>query len=296
MTANKNMRTEGLKRTIRFKDNKISIITNLEMHNTNNNPEERLNALTTVLCTNGESKIALNARDLEIKEGDLIIAMPGTILQGYGMSEDFNALGFYLSQEFFEELSSMPLGLLNARAYIQEHPVIHINQEATTLFVQYHELIQSKLTNEQPSKHHRLIMDMLMQAFLYEFHDAIENDAESLPTFKFTSGDNLYKQFIEIILNSYPKPRSVEWYASQLHVTPKYLSSVTKQSCGQTALTVINRYVLEDVKRNLMRPEKTIKEVVNELNFPSISFFGKYVKKHLGKSPKFYREDIRKQI
>ena len=296
MTANNNTRAEGLKRTIRFKDNKISIITNLDFHNANTNPEERLNAFTTVLCTSGTGKIALNARDFEMKEGDLIIAMPGTILQGYGMSEDFNALGFYLSQSFFEELSSMPLGLINARAYIQEHPVIHIGRDAQKLFVQYHELIQSKLTDETPTKHHKLVMDMLMQAFMYEFHDTMESDAESLPTFKFTSGDNLYKQFVELILNSYPKPRSVEWYASQLHVTPKYLSSVTKQSCGQTALTVINRYVLEDVKRNLMRPEKTIKEVVNELNFPSISFFGKYVKKHLGKSPKFYREDIRKQI
>lgn len=288
--------SEGLKRTIRFRDNKISIITNIEAHNDNTSPEERLNAMTTVLCTQGEGKLALNARDIKIKAGDLMVATPGTMVQGYCMSEDFNAMGFYLSKEFFEELSNMPLGLINARVYIQEHPIIHISQDAMDLFMQYHELIQSKLNNEQPTKHHRLALNLLMQAFMYEFHDAMEKDAESLPTFKYTSGDNLYKQFVEIVINSYPKPRSVEWYASQLHVTAKYLSSVTKQCCGQTALTIINRYVLEDVKRNLMRPEKTIKEVVNELGFPSISFFGKYVKKHLGKSPKFYREEIRKQI
>lgn len=296
MTTNNDKPSEGLKRTIQFRDNKISIITDMAQHNGNTSPEERLNALTTVLCTRGEGKLALNARDLKIKAGDLMVAVPGTMVQGYALSEDFKALGFYLSKEFFEELTSMPLGLVNANVYIQEHPIICINQDARELFVQYHELIQSKLNNEHPTKHHKLVMDLLMQAFMYEFHDTMEKDAERLPTFKYTSGDNLYKQFVEIIINSYPKPRSVEWYASQLHVTAKYLSSVTKQCCGQTALTIINRYVLEDVKRNLMRPEKTIKEVVNELGFPSISFFGKYVKKHLGKSPKFYREEIRKQI
>ena len=34
----------------------------------------------------------------------------------------------------------------------------------------------------------------------------------------------------------------------------------------------------------------SIKEIAYCLNFSSISFFGKYVRKHLGMSPKHYRE------
>ena len=36
--------------------------------------------------------------------------------------------------------------------------------------------------------------------------------------------------------------------------------------------------------------QKSIKEIACELEFPNLSFFGKYVKKHLGMSPKAYRE------
>ena len=54
--------------------------------------------------------------------------------------------------------------------------------------------------------------------------------------------------------------------------------------------------MVEDIKRNLMRPEKSIKQIVCELDFPSISFFGKYVKKNLGMSPKYYREQIIKNL
>lgn len=38
--------------------------------------------------------------------------------------------------------------------------------------------------------------------------------------------------------------------------------------------------------------QKSIKEIACELDFSNLSFFGKYVKKHLGVSPKNYREQI----
>ena len=41
---------------------------------------------------------------------------------------------------------------------------------------------------------------------------------------------------------------------------------------------------------------KSVKEISNELDFPNSSFFGKYVKKHLGMSPKNYRERFVKGI
>ena len=37
---------------------------------------------------------------------------------------------------------------------------------------------------------------------------------------------------------------------------------------------------------------KSIKEIACELGFPNLSFFAKYVKKHLGVSPKAYKEQI----
>ncbi|WP_044266342.1 helix-turn-helix domain-containing protein [Bacteroides timonensis] len=40
----------------------------------------------------------------------------------------------------------------------------------------------------------------------------------------------------------------------------------------------------------LRNSQKSIKEIANELNFPNLSFFGKYVKQHLGTSPKQYKE------
>lgn len=283
---------KALKQEITFSQNRIAIISNLELHLSEKLPGgQRFTGCATLLCTKGRSRFLHNYRELSIEEGDMLVCAPGDYLEGVEMSDDFSTCGFYLTEQFFKELSNIPLGLVNARVYISEHPIMHINKRAAEVFKQYYELIRSKLNVETPIKHHKLITDLLLEAFIYEFHDTLENTIEAQPM-HFTSGDNLYKDFLNLIFSSYPKPRSVVWYANKLNVTPKYLSSVTKIQGGETASTIINRYVLEDVKRNLMRPEKTIKEIVCELNFPSISFFGKYVKKHLGLAPKFYRKQI----
>ncbi|MFR9260817.1 MAG: helix-turn-helix domain-containing protein [Bacteroides cellulosilyticus] len=48
--------------------------------------------------------------------------------------------------------------------------------------------------------------------------------------------------------------------------------------------------MVKDILYLLRNSQKSIKEIANELNFPNLSFFGKYVKQHLGMSPKQYRE------
>ena len=62
-----------------------------------------------------------------------------------------------------------------------------------------------------------------------------------------------------------------------------------KESSGETASELINRYVVKDIDFLLKQRGKSIKEICNELEFPNLSFFGRYVKKHLGLSPKQYR-------
>ena len=105
----------------------------------------------------------------------------------------------------------------------------------------------------------------------------------------FTSGEYLFKNFINLLASSHPKNRKVEYYAEKLYVTPKYLSLVCKKCGNKTASKIISLYVLKDIDYLLKYSSKSIKEIVNELEFPNISFFGKYVKKHFGISPKAYR-------
>lgn len=89
------------------------------------------------------------------------------------------------------------------------------------------------------------------------------------------------------------KPRTVSWYAEQLYVTPKHLSTVCKQVSGRTAFEWINEYVTIDIRNLLKNTNKPIKEIVDMLRFPNTSFFGSYCRKHFGMPPMEYRNHLR---
>ena len=107
----------------------------------------------------------------------------------------------------------------------------------------------------------------------------------------FTDQDALWENCtLDLLACTEVKKRSISYYAGKLCVTPKYLSTVCKKVSGKTAFEWINDYVVEDIKYFLKYSNKSIKEISEHQDFPNISFFGKYVKTHLGTSPTDYRK------
>lgn len=130
-----------------------------------------------------------------------------------------------------------------------------------------------------------------MLALFYDMQIVLERVIQHNPR-PFTSREALFKRFMDLIESAYPRPRSVSYYAERLNVTPKYFSSVCKQVGGQKATDIIDQYVVKDIVYLMSHTQKSIKEIACELDFSNLSFFGKYVKKHLGVSPKNYREQV----
>ena len=59
-------------------------------------------------------------------------------------------------------------------------------------------------------------------------------------------------------------------------------------------MDLINEHAMEHIKYQLRNSDKSIKEIAEEFNFSNQSFFGKYVKAHLGVSPQQYRDEKEK--
>lgn len=92
------------------------------------------------------------------------------------------------------------------------------------------------------------------------------------------------------LLQQYNKrERNVSFYARQLNITPKYLSSVVKEVSGKTAARWIDESVILEAKALLKYSGLSIQEIAYQLNFSTQSFFGKYFKQHTGTSPSRYK-------
>lgn len=97
-----------------------------------------------------------------------------------------------------------------------------------------------------------------------------------------------FNDFISKLSEKHKQERSVQYYASALNITPKYLSTIVLNHTGLTASQVIDCYVIYAIKQTLYTNQRNIKATSQDFNFPSQSFFGRYFKRITGISPNQY--------
>lgn len=85
---------------------------------------------------------------------------------------------------------------------------------------------------------------------------------------------------------------TVNYMASQLHLSPKYLSDLLKQETGKTALELIHLYVISEAKNMLVEGEQSISEIAYQLGFENPPYFSRLFKKEVGMSPKEYKNQL----
>ncbi len=287
--------TEIIEKVATYKDEQVIIHNQVNKIDAIEQNTIKADFFLVILCLKGKASLSLNNNSYDIGPNDLMIYHPQTLLKHGTIGDDFECCGFCLSPEYAKRVFILSASTSNwcSRLYLDQHPIIPLNEEESQLFCQYYHLLYSKLTGT-PHRHQRELINSLLQAFIYEFQDALEKYIQLRPT-SFNSSSNLFNAFIELLVSSYPKERSVSYYASRLFVTAKYLSAICKENSGETASDLITSYVMKDVEYLLKCPDKSIKEIANELNFATLSFFGKYVKRNLGISPKEYREKLSQQ-
>lgn len=107
--------------------------------------------------------------------------------------------------------------------------------------------------------------------------------------------EQIMKRFTALLEKFYQRERTVQFYADQLYVTPKYLSACTKQLTGHTANWWINSYVLRDATNLLVHSNMSVKTIASRLNFEDQMLFGKYFRRQMGMSPTAYkRQELKK--
>ena len=94
------------------------------------------------------------------------------------------------------------------------------------------------------------------------------------------------------LTQNFREHREVSWYAEQMCITPKYLTTTVKLVSGKGANEWIWTYVIEEAKLQLRTTHKPIQQISAELHFTSQSFFGKYFKQYTDMSPQAYRKSL----
>ncbi len=85
---------------------------------------------------------------------------------------------------------------------------------------------------------------------------------------------------------------TVNYMASELNLSPKYLSDLLKQETGKTALELIHLFVITEAKNLLVEGQKSIAEIAYDLGFENPPYFSRLFKKEVGVSPKEFQNKM----
>lgn len=133
------------------------------------------------------------------------------------------------------------------------------------------------------------VVESLIEAYLYMVLSVVGNTSVEQKATRRNSSVVVLNRFYDLLKDNYLRERSVDFYASQLGVTSKYLSIVCTKYRGVTASRIIDGAVIRHAKMLLKQQGVSIQDVATTLNFTSQSFFGKYFKQRVGVSPSRYK-------
>jgi AraC-like DNA-binding protein len=281
---------EGI-RDVDYKDEGFAFHTDIrELHIEHGSM--RVEMFTILACIKGRLQMEKNGRLFNVGQNDVLMCNPNDILDNCLMSPDFEGAILCLSQRGIVGLISES-DLWDRIFHLAQSPLIHVSDDGARHISFYGQMLRDSISMPRTT-YRRQVIASIIQAALYEMLD-ITADGSAIPHGEglIHQGEVLFKSFIKLLTECKVKPRRVTWYANQLCITPKYLSFVCKQVSGKTALEWINEYVLIDVRHWLKNSDRSIKEIADLLDFPNISFFGKYCRAHLGMSPMKYRRELR---
>lgn len=129
-----------------------------------------------------------------------------------------------------------------------------------------------------------------LKAFFIGFHEYLQRNPQYRPDeVKSYRVRELFNRFMMLLEKDYKISRDVNYYAEQMNISSKYLTNIVSQVTGHTPKTIIDQYVILQLKMHLKRSTQSIKEMAWEFHFADVSFFCRYFKKHTGLTPQQIR-------
>jgi len=248
----------------------------------------RIDAFIIGVGTEGETSVSFNLHEFRLKKDSMFIFTPKNILQ-VNSQQYFKADVIAISPDFMRRINiknMMPLFLK-----FVENPTLALTPEESRSMRGM--IAQIERETRGPETHFSFdIVSGLIAATIYKVGDIMYHYLAEHPEGQNNShnrAEEYFKQFTHLLGEHFREERSVGFYARQLCITPKYLTTLIKRISGQSVSEWIDNYVILEAKTLLKYSTMSIQEIAYYLNFPNQSFFGSYFKRNTGMSPSQYK-------
>ena len=250
----------------------------------------RIDAFIIGVGTEGETSVSFNLHEFRLKKDSMFIFTPKNILQ-VNSQQYFKADVIAISPDFMRRINIDIKNMMPLFLKFVENPTLALTPEESRSMRGM--IAQIERETRGPETHFSFdIVSGLIAATIYKVGDIMYHYLAEHPEGQNNShnrAEEYFKQFTHLLGEHFREERSVGFYARQLCITPKYLTTLIKRISGQSVSEWIDNYVILEAKTLLKYSTMSIQEIAYYLNFPNQSCFGSYFKRNTGMSPSQYK-------
>lgn len=258
-----------------------------------------------LICRKGKAMLNVNYKDWELCEGAVITLFPNDVVElkvdgdfKSPQTENGDCKSPQTANSFQAEILKYNPSLLREASLQLEQTVYSSLREdrcrqdtpvVTNIINGMFGLLKVYFDQSECTCISQLVLCQL-KAFFIGFYEYLQRNPQYRPDeVKSYRVRELFNRFMMLLERDYKISRDVNYYAEKMNISSKYLTNIVNQVTGHTPKTIIDQYVILQLKLHLKRSTQSIKEMAWEFHFADVSFFCRYFKKHTGLTPQQIR-------
>ena len=242
-----------------------------------------------VICTEGIAQFDYDGQQIRLHKDDLFLYMAHSVVTNFMSSSDFNCRQIWFSRGELWNINKYGEVSLSDLPYLKRHPIMHLTEDDVKLLDDYFQLLCRRMRDSSPVLYSNIVRSLVSTMMLEILSMMRRQEPENTVTTD-VHRQRLANEFMRLVEQSDGRIRKVDDFAKQLNITPKYLSTLLKETMNRRPSEMIHFYTLKAIEHRLRYTDMTMQEIANDLNFANASFFGKYFKEHAGMTPLDFRK------
>ena len=238
-----------------------------------------------IICRSGKANIQVNFDDWQLFEGAVITIFPNDVIR---------LMPDETEEPFLVEMLQYDAAMLREASLQLEHTVYEqLRQDrcrqdspvVTNIINNMFRLLHVYFDQVGCTCISQLVL-LQLKAFFIGFHEYLQRNPRTTKS----NGESprmreMFNRFMMLVERDYKLSRDVAYYASQMNITPKYLTLIVRQMTHETPKHIIDHYTILQLKLQLTASRQSVKEISWEYHFNDVSFFCRYFKRHTGLTP-----------
>lgn len=228
-----------------------------------------------LLLIGGHGRTVLDGREIDLVP-PVAVVVPSLTVHGYRFSRDVDGIVLTLMERDVRELGPpFDEAAVLQGAWSVRDPLDRLIAEA-----------------DHPGAGHPLAMraqlTLLLVALHRLWHEPRDSERMSDPARRHA------QSFRTLVDKRFRETRRIADYAAAIGISATHLNRVCRQILGTSALTVIERRIALEARRQLRFSDLSIKQIASDLGYDDPAYFTRLATRLLGSSPSAYRARSRR--